>query len=194
MKTHCNRLAACFPVVLLVALTPGCATQALWQHTAAHKWMPSLPIQVLVNTDTNHQPDVVILFCQVDSRGATNASRTVGWKVSQPPDQLALTPKAIRQLTNSCGGIQSVLVYTSDDISDYAAQLPLGFAVWNRTNAQITVHIKGKAPEPFTLPSTSQKQNTALRVGVLPVAIVGDAVTVGLAAAFALTFLVCGGH
>jgi hypothetical protein len=217
MKIQFARLLIYLPAVLLTACTSGCATSALWRHTASHEWKSGRPTQVLLITDTNQQRDVAILFRQNAQDGATNelkkegrpflgfnigpftspptfTTRNVAWRISQPPEQLALTPKTIRQLTNSCCNVQPIPIYDAreavpgNEISPSAA-----FAVWNATDRQLTVHGETLPSGPFTLPSTSQKQNTALRVVATPAAIVADAALVGSEIALFITFVVLAG-
>ncbi len=216
MKIQFARLLIALPAVLLTAFTSGCATPALWRHTASHEWKSGRPTQILLITDTNQQRDVVVLFRQNAQEGATNeypqtkrrflgfnlnpngfptnVSRTVGWRISQPPEQLALTPKAIRQLTNSSCNVQSVPIHEAREAVPGNAMSPsTAFAVWNAMDRQLAVHGESLPSGPVTLPCTSQKQNTALRVVATPAAIVGDAALAGSVTAMFITYVVLAG-
>lgn len=174
MNTGFTRLLAFLPLLLLAALTPGCATPALWKHTAACDWKPKQPDRVLLITDTNEQREVALFFVQHQTQRKKALYRNVGWNVSQPPDKLAVTPKTISQFTNSCRAFQTVPLYEQAIVPDHASSQPPGYAVWNSTTGQIAVHIDGFPSGPYTLPATSRERNTALRVCAMPFAIAAD--------------------
>jgi hypothetical protein len=174
MKIEFSRLPAFLPVMLLTAFTSGCATPALWDRTSEFQWKP-LPIaQVVVITDTNHQSDTVIVFKQSANIRLTHMFREVGWRVSQSADELAVTHQAIRQLTNSVGGSESLTVYRSGKVSINASSQPPGYAVLDSTNEQITIHRDGLPPGPYTLPPSTHPKNTTLRVVLTPLALAAD--------------------
>jgi len=66
-----------------------------------------------------------------------------------------------------------------------AASLSAGYALWHPMEQQLTVHIPGLAAGPFTLPTSYQERQTALRVCASPLAVTADAALVG-AALFAI--------
>jgi len=174
MKIGFARVQALLPVILLAAFTSGCATPALWDRTSEFQWKP-LPIaQVVVITDTNHQSDTVIVFKQSANVRLTHMFRDVGWRVSQSPDELAITHQAIRQLTNSGSGSESLPVYRSGKVPINATSQPPGYAILDSTNEQITVHRDRLQPGPYTLPASTHPKNTTLRVVLTPLAMAAD--------------------
>ena len=174
MKIGFARVQALLPVILLAAFTSGCATPALWDRTSEFQWKP-LPIaQVVVITDTNHQSDTVIVFKQSANVRLTHMFRDVGWRVSQSPDELAITHQAIRQLTNSVSGSESLPVYRSGKVPINATSQPPGYAILDSTNEQITVHRDRLQPGPYTLPASTHPKNTTLRVVLTPLALAAD--------------------
>ena len=174
MKIEFSRLPAFLPVMLLTAFTSGCATPGLWDRTSEFQWKPVPIAQVVVITDTNHQSDPVIVFKQSANIRLTHMFREVGWRVSQSPDELAVTHKAIRQLTNSVGRSESLPVYRSGKVPINASSQPLGYAVLDSTNEQITIHRDGFPPGPYTLPPSTHPKNTTLRVVLMPLAVAAD--------------------
>jgi hypothetical protein len=174
MKIEFSRLQAFLPTVLLAAFTSGCATPALWDRTLEFQWKPGPPAQVVVITDTNRQRDTVIVFSQDAQIRLTYLWRVVGWRVSQSPDKLATTHKAIYQLTNSVSGFESVPVYRPGKVPGNATSQPPGYAVLNVTNEQITLHRDGLPPGPYNLPASTHPKNTTLRVVLTPLAVVAD--------------------
>jgi len=118
---------------------------------------------------------VAVLFRQFAQVGATSKCRNVGWRVSQPPEQLALTPQAIGQLTNSCGGeLQTIPMFLEGNVPPDTSSKSPGYAVWHSPYDQLTIHIDGLPPGPITLPTTQQPRQTATRIIVLPLAVAAD--------------------
>jgi len=174
MKIGFFRLPAFLPVMLLTVFTSGCAIPGLWDRTSAYQWKPVPIAKVVVITDTNRQSDAVIVFKQSANIRLTHMFREVGWRVSQSPDELAVTHKAIRQLTNSVGRSESLPVYRSGKVPINASSQPLGYAVLDSTNEQITIHRDGFPPGPYTLPPSTHPKNTTLRVVLMPLAVAAD--------------------
>ena len=125
-------------------------------------------------TDTNHQHAVVVLFGQIAAVGKTNTFRNVGWRVGQSPRELALTPRAINQLTNSCGEFGSVPLFLAGGVPANASSQSPGYAIWNSMDQQLTVYLDGYPCGPYLLPTTQTERRTALRVLGLPFAVAAD--------------------
>ncbi len=159
---------------LLAALAAGCVTPALWKSTARREWKPNPPDCLVLLTHPDQQREVAVLFRQFAQVGATTECRNVGWRASRPPEQLALTPQAIGQLTNSCGERQSIPMFVEGSVPETASSTPPGYAVWHAPDKQLRVHIDGLPSGPFTLPTTEQKRQTAARIIVLPLAVAAD--------------------
>jgi hypothetical protein len=181
MKNQTITLCRWLPAVVTLICTAGCATPALWKQTAAREWKPNPPDQVILVTDTNEQSDVVVVFRQFATWGSTGDSRDVGWCVSQSRREVALTKEAIGRLTNSACQRITVPMFFAEQEPRNAASLSAGYAVWHPMDQQLTVHATGVPAGPFTLPTSHQKRQTALRVCVLPVAVAADAALVGAA-------------
>jgi hypothetical protein len=176
MKTPVRILVKGLPLVLLPLSIGGCVTPALWQDTARREWKPNPPDRVMLIAETNHQHAVVVLFRQSEQLGKTSQCRKVGWRVSPSLGELALTPRTIARLTNSCGEVQSVPLFQAENVPETASSIPPGYAVWSGTNQQLTVHIEGIPPGPFALPDSHERARIALRVLALPFALAADAV------------------
>ena len=141
MKTLSLQLGNLLSQVLLAAVACGCATPALWKSTARREWRPVAPDHVVLITDTNHQHAVVVLFGQIAAVGKTNTFRNVGWRVGQSPRELALTPRAINQHTNSCGEFGSVPLFLAGGVPANASSQSPGYAIWNSMDQQLTVYL-----------------------------------------------------
>jgi hypothetical protein len=181
MKTPSLQPGNLLSLVLLAALAGGCATPALWKSTARREWKPSTPDQVVLITNTNHQRAVAVFFCQVARVEGTTTSRDVGWRLGQSPKELALTPRAIGQLTNSCGEFRSVPLFLAGGVPPDASSQSPGYAVWNSTDQQLTVYLDGYPCGPYLLPTTQTDQHTAMRALGMPFALAADA-AIGLGA------------
>ncbi len=192
MQTIFNSVRSLLPFALATVLASGCATPALWNHTAKHEWKAGPPDQALLISRTNDQKDLVILFRQKANDWSpmigvkTNITRHAAWIIGQSPDRVAETPKAISEFNGLASNYRDVPIYNQSDVPTNASPRGQGYVVWNSTNTQLTVHIVGQPTGPFTLPSTVQKQKTAQRVAGAPVAVAGDAAMVG-------TVVFCGG-
>ena len=101
----------------------------------------------------------------------------MGWLISQPTNQLAVTPDAIRQLTNSFGTLQVVPCYGSGSVPASATTKPPGYAVCNLPSNQLSLYIKDITVGPYTLPITTQSYTTWRIIG-MPIAVATDAVIV----------------
>lgn len=174
MKTLFFQLGNLLFLVLLAALACGCATPALWKCTARREWKPVAPDQVVLITDTNHQSAVAVLFRQVAAVGKTNTFRNVGWRLGQPPAELAHTPRTIRQLTNSCGEFAPVPLFLAGAVPANTSSQAPGYAIWNSIDQQLTVCLDGYPCGPYILPTTQTDRRTALRVLGMPFAVAAD--------------------
>jgi hypothetical protein len=161
-------------LVLLAALACGCATPALWKSTARRECKPLAPDHLVLTTNTNHQRAVVVLFGQFAAVGKTKIFRDAGWCLGQSPGELALTPRTIDQLTNSCGEFQSVPLFLAGDVPANASSQSPGYAIWNSIDQQVTVYLDGYPCGPYLLPTTRTDRRTALRVLGLPFAVAAD--------------------
>lgn len=175
MKTPFLQLGNLFPLVLLAALACGCATPALMKSTTRREWKPMPPDQVVLITDTNHQRAVAVFFRQVATVGTTSTSRNVGWRLGQSPRELALTPRAIGQLTNSCGEFRTLPMVLAESVPTDASSQSPGYAVWNSTNQQLTVYLDGYPRGPYVLPTTQTNPRTVMRLLGMPFAVAADA-------------------
>jgi len=181
MKTPSLQFGNILSVVFLAVLTSGCATPALWKGTKSRAWSPSTPDQVVLITNTNHQRAVAVFFRQFATVGTTSTSRNVGWRLGEAPGDLALTSRAIGQLTNSCGECRSVPLFLAGGVPADASSQSLGYAVWDSTDQQLTLCLDGYPAGPYGLPTTLTAPRTAMRVLGMPFAVAADAV-IGLGA------------
>jgi len=174
MKTALNRTQTWLMVLLLAVFTTGCATPVFWGVTAPRKWQPTHLDQILYVTNANHQSDVVILFSQTGFKQQYNIkTRDVGWLISRPTNGLAVTAGAIRQITNSCSSLQVVPCYDSGNVPACATTKPPGYGVYKLSVNQLTLHINGIPPGPYTLPSNTNTYTTWRIIG-MPVAVATD--------------------
>ena len=147
MKTEFNYPQTWLLLPLLAALTSGCATSAMWSVTAPRKWKPTHLDQILYITNINHQSDVVILFSQVGFKQQYSVkTRDVGWLISRPTNELAVTAAAIRQVTNSCSNLQVVPCYALGNVPAGATTKPPGYVTYKMSWNQLTFHINGFRP------------------------------------------------
>ncbi len=174
MKIHFARLPLFVLVLLLLTFTMGCATPYLWNHTSSFQWRPLPAVRVLAVTDTNRQCETVVLFKQSAKVDINYFSRDVGWRLSQPPDNLATTSRAIRQLTNSASAVESLPVYAPGKVPVNATSQPPGYAVLNRTNEELAIYRNGLPSGPYTLPASPHPKNTTQRVLLTPLAVLAD--------------------
>lgn len=181
MKTPSFQLSNLLALVLLAALASGCATPALWKSTACREWKPMTPDHVVLITNTNRQRAVAVFFRQIATVGTTSTSRNVGWLLGQSPGELALTPRAIGQLTNSYSELRSIPLFLADAVPTNASSQSSGYAVWNSPDQQLAVYLDGYPCGPYLLPTTQIEKRTAMRVLGMPFAVAADAV-IGLGA------------
>ena len=192
MKTIFNPLQTLLPFALVTILASGCATPALWNHTAKHEWKPGPPDRALLISRTNDQKALMILFHQTVNDWSpmigvkTNITRSAAWCVGQSPDRVIPSPEATSEFHGLLSISREVPIYDQYEVPKYASSKGSGYVVWNSTNTQLTVHIDGLPAGPFTVPATVQKQKTAERMAVAPFAVVGDAAITG-------TVAFCGG-
>ena len=179
MKTGLNRFLAQMPVALLAAFCSGCATPALWRHTATHDWNPMSVDHMLLFTNLTQPPEVVVLFNQSAKDGKTYDIRAVGWRISRPAEELAITPHAIYQLTNSLGNMRDIRICNPAELPENISASWSDYAVLDWTGRQLTLHVAGVPSGPYTLPATRQKANLGLRACVMPIAIATDAAITG---------------
>ena len=166
---------------LLAALNSGCATPALWHATAPRDWTPCSLDQVLFLTETNHQQDLAVLFSQAIGTGLYTKTRTVGWRVSQPPDHLAVTPAAIRLLTNGVSDVQAIPILPFDGVTSSALDQPPHIFARSVTPGTFTLYHTDFPSQSYTLPSNRQTHYT-VRTCILPIAIATDATMIFMAA------------
>lgn len=171
---NATRLKMYLPLTLLAVLASGCATPGLWDRTSAFEWKPSPPIKVLLPADTSQTNPPTILFNQAATVNHTFMLRSVGWRADESPEAVAVTAEAIRELTNSGVGFQSVPVYSAIRVPTNVSSVPPGYAVMNYTNHQLTLHVDGVPAGPYTLPASAHPQNTTQRVLLTPFAVVLD--------------------
>lgn len=174
-----GQLATLCALPVLGLLTSGCATPELWNHTAARDWTPQPPPDQFLATTTAGQHDVVVVFHQATVPHDKLKKRLVAWRLSQSPEGVAVGPKAMQLLTNSCERIETMPVYSPATVSADATCKPPGYAVWDPSVAQFTVYLEGCPLGPFVLPSSHQERNTTMRVVGMPFAIAADAAIVG---------------
>ena len=178
MKTVSNLPQTLLALVFLLALASGCASRAMWRATAPRNWQPYAVDQIWLVANTHHQSDVVVLFSQAGYKQQHDLkTRTVGWRISQPASQLAVTPEAIRQLTNSFATLQVVPCYGAGSVPDSATNQPPGYVVCNPASNQLSLHLKNIPPGPYTLPGTTQSYTTWRIIG-MPIAVATDAAVV----------------
>ncbi len=179
MSYHCLQASLLNAVLLLlVPLLSGCATPALWKHTAAHEWRPaSSPDQILTATTTGRQ-DVIVVFHQVTSVGDETKHRLVAWNLCQSPSGLTVGRRALRQLTNACDRVQVMPLFPSDTVPPNASSITPGYAVTGPQQSQFMVHLDAVPPGPFDLPWTKQESRLLRRAAILPLAVAADAVIV----------------
>ncbi len=174
MKISALRPVHILSLLLLAALACGCATPALWKQTAAREWKPWPPDELLLIHTTNQPPEIAVVCSQFTAGKMNREFRPVAWFLGHSPTNLVIGTAAITQFTNSLTAPQKIPLFTDAIPADVSAAPP-GYAVWNSTNRDLTLHLDGYASNPYPLPSTRTEQRTALRVIVLPFAVVADA-------------------
>jgi len=176
-------------LLALAVVTPllcGCATPALWKHTAARNWRPGAsPDQCFRITTVGHQ-DVLVVFHQSASRGGDKSGdRLVGWNLYQLPAELTVGADALRDLTNRCDQVEQIPMYPRDAVPAGVASTSPGYIVYNRWIG-FTVHLEGVPPGPFELPVSQEECRATARIIGTPFAVAADAVIIGAIAAAAL--------
>ncbi len=167
---------------LLALLASGCATPALWKHTAAREWWPrSSPDQLLVTTTTGRQ-DVIVVFHQTATVGEKTKNRLVAWNLRDPKGELTVGRGALRRLTNVCDRVQIMTVFSQDAIPGDATSTLPGYAVQGPPWCPFTVHLDGVPSGPFELPASHEKCRSFMRVALAPIAIATDAALVATVA------------
>lgn len=164
-----------------VALS-GCATPALWKHTAARNWQPTPTSAQFFVANAAAQPDVIVMFWQSTEVGEQAKFRLVGWNLRNPPSELAVGTKAMQQLTNSCEQLCVMPSFFSDSIPAGVSSRSPGYAVHEPLAGRFTVHLEGSPAGPFELPTSKEKTRSAMRFAGLPLAVAADAAIVGAAA------------
>ena len=181
MNTSLKSPQSWLALLLLVALTSGCATPALWHATATHEWYPYTLDQVVLLTETNHQQELAVFFTQAWGSGKDTKTRAVGWRVSDSPGHLAVTSAAIRRLTNAAPAMQPLPILRTDEVATNAAGQPPRNIVRSAPPAHFTVYLSGFPPQPYTLPVTRQTYYT-VRTCFLPITVTADTTLFLLAA------------
>lgn len=173
-------------LLALAVVVSGCATPALWKHTAARSWSPECtPDQFFTTLSTGRQ-EVIVVFRQSAWVGEKNHYRLVAWNLSQPSTELTVGRRAVRQLTNACDWVEVMPSFSFDAVPANVPSCAPGYAVTGPQQRQFRVHLDGVSSELFTLPCTDEKRRTLTRVAVLPLAVTADAAIVGaLCCAFA---------
>ncbi len=164
-----------------VALS-GCATPALWKHTAARNWHPEPSGAQFLVANAAGQQDVIVVFRQSTVVGERIKYRVVAWNLRHPPSELAIGRKAVQQLTNACDQVRVMPSFCSDSIAAGATSTSPGYAVLEPLPCRFIVHLEGSAPGPFELPSSREKTRSAMRVVGLPLAVAADGAIVCAAA------------
>ncbi len=172
-------------VLLLLAFgLSGCATPALWKHTAARSWRPETSTAQFLVVQIADREDVVIVFDQCFGEGKGHKSRLVAWDLRYPSTQLVLGRKAVRQFTNACDRVRLMRVLRSDGVpADVSSDSP-GYVVRDPQVNKFTVCLDGAPPGPFELPFTYEETRSGMRAAFLPLTVAADAAIVGA---------VCGG-
>ncbi len=184
----CRRALAPLAFSMLALLVSGCATPALWKHTAAREWRPQpLADQFLLLTTTGRQ-DVVVVFRQFANVDCKIKFRVVAWNLRNASSELTVGPKALRQLTNACERVQPMPVFSQDALPSDATGAPLGYILQDESRDQFTVQLDGVPPVPFELPVSRERCRSGTRIALMPLAIATDAAivficTAGLAGA-----------
>ena len=177
-----HRLQASFTNALLLlplAAATGCATPALWKHTAARNWYPEHRPDLFLAATTTGRLDLIVVFHQSAVVGDKTKQRLVAWNLSQPPSELTIGPHALRQLTNAYDRVQIVPSFTSDDpITPRASSATPGYVVTGPLRSQFTLHLDGFCPGPFDLPYTRQDTRVLERVAIMPFSVAADAAIV----------------
>jgi hypothetical protein len=177
MKTPLFHIIRNLPVVLLVLVTSGCATPALWKATAIREWKPCLPTEVLLIETAGRQPDAAVLFDQWNE--LTHEYRPVAWRLSQSPTNLSIGSKAVGQLTKSIAPTRTIPLFTVNAVPSDVSSAPPGYAVWDWSGKQLTIHLDGYTGGPRVLPTSHTARRTTLRVIATPLAVTADAAIVG---------------
>lgn len=178
----CHRQASLLNALplLSLAVVSGCATPALWKHTAAKNWCPeSFPDQFLAITTTGRQ-DVIVVFHQFAAVGDKTKHRLVAWNLCQPSSELTVGRHALRQLTNACDRVQVMPSFTSETVPADATPATPGYAV-SGPQYEFTVHLDGVCAGPFDLPSTRQDTRLLRRIAILPFSVAADAAIIAAA-------------
>ncbi len=166
--------------ILLLGLS-GCATPALWKHTAARDWTPESYNARLFLASTNSEQDVIVVFRQSATVGKKLHYRLVAWNSSRPSSELAVGRKAVRQLTNSWEQVQILNCFPRDAVLGDAVSTSPGYAVYGPGRDQFTIHLEDAPSASFDLPPCKEKTRVALRAVGLPFAVTYDAVIICLA-------------
>ncbi len=179
----CRRALAPLAFSMLALLVSGCATPALWKHTAAREWRPQpLADQFLLTTTTGRQ-DVVVVFRQFANVDCKIKFRVVAWNLRNASSELTVGPKALRQLTNACERVQLMPVFSQDAFPSDATCAPLGYILQDESRDQFTVQLDGVPPGPFELPVSQEGCRSGTRIALMPLAIATDAAIVFICAA-----------
>jgi hypothetical protein len=174
--------ADCLCAAFIAVVVCGCATPAVWHGTAALRWDPCPPVDVLLVPGTNQTRQVAFFFTQSSTRGTSCRTRPVLWLPASSATNLVVDDASVRAFLKARPAVRQVPVYGSPD------QLPLGstetgeYAISDELGLTLTLHAEGFPPGPYTMPATDQKAKTAARIIGLPLAAALDAALVTAAA------------
>ncbi len=169
-------------VLLLLAFgLSGCATPALWKHTAARSWAPVPSSAQFFITGADMQRDVIVVFRQSADVGEKLAYRLVAWNPCCPQSALAIGGAAVRQLTNSAARVQRLNCFPEDAVLADAISTADGYVFSGPGYGQFTLHIDGVATGPFDFPSNRQEPRLVRRFTILPFAVATDAAIIAAA-------------
>ncbi len=175
----CSRRFTLLGLAALGLFSSGCATPALWKHTAARVWEPSsIPEQFLVTTRTGRQ-EVVVVFVQAATIAGKPKLRVLGWNLRASPAELSVGPRAVRHLTNMCERVQVMPVFANENTATNTLSSDAGYAVRGPSREKFIVHLEGIPPGPYELPTSAVTCRYFARVAVMPFAVATDAVIVG---------------
>ncbi len=181
MKTRSVAHGRAFTLLVLSALAllnSGCATPALWKHTAAREWHPSSSPARFLATTTADRQDVIVVFRQSAEVGKKTKYRLVAWNLRCPPSELTIGRSALRQLTNACDRVQLIPVFTSDTIPSNVTSTGPGYAVQDQPYHFI-LRRDGVPSGSFELPVSHEKYRSGERIALAPLAIATDTAIVG---------------
>ncbi len=173
-----GRRLVILPAVTCVAVCSGCATPALWKHTAARQWEPTEVLELRADDRPAHH-DVVAIYrerCLSTNAPAKPRLRAYALYASMTNGAAGKGPVFVsfRTATNLC----PVPLFPAGQAPTNALEVPALYGVRGEGPCKFTLYTRDQSPQTYELEAYTQKTRTLARVLLTPISVATDAAAV----------------